>query len=649
MNYTSRLLLPLLSFWLLPELGAAQPAPASPAPARPVAYSQRMADAFLRWHPDSIVIGSRKTARWDYEQGLMLRALARVWQRTGDPKYVTYIQKNLDQFVQKDGSIRTYRPDDFNLDNLAPGHALLLLSQMTVANQDRYQKAVQVLRAQLIAQPRTKAGGFWHKKIYPHQMWLDGLYMAGPFYAEYSHVFKQPAGFDDVAKQFALVEKHLVDPKTGLLYHGYDESREQAWANKTTGQSPSFWGRSLGWYSMALVEVLDYFPADHPQRPVLLKALQRLAPVLTKYQDAKTGTWSLVLGQEARKGNYAEASGSSMFVYALAKGVRKGYLDNRFAQVAQKGYDGLLKTFVTSEADGTLAFNGTVSMGGLGGKPYRDGSYAYYLSEPVRKNDLKGVGPFILASTEMEIAAENRLGQRQTVGLDYYFNHELRKGIAGVQTQFHYTWEDQTQSGFWFWGNQFRELGATTVAVPTAPTAATLKGLSVYIIVDPDTRKETAQPNYIEPAHGQAITEWVKAGGTLVLFANDTANCETRRFNELAKNFGVQFTSQSVNMVQGNQFEQGKVDLTSGKAVFRTAAVAYVKELAVLAVQAPAQPLVVNNEKNIMATARLGKGRVFVLGDPWLYNEYVDGRKIPAVYQNFQAAKDLATWLLTNK
>ncbi|GAB3876529.1 hypothetical protein GCM10028824_34230 [Hymenobacter segetis] len=641
MKSTTRLLLPLLGLALLSETASAQTA-------RPAAYSQRMADAFMTWHPDSMVIGKNKMAGWGYEQGLMMYAMERIWERTGDAKYFSYIKKNLDYSVQADGSIIRYKQEDFNLDNMATGRALLLLSQMSVPGNEKYIKAVQYLRKQLDGQPRTKEGGFWHKKIYTNQMWLDGLYMAEPFYANYSQVFNQAAGFDDVAKQFALIEKHLVDPKTGLLYHGYDESKEQAWANKTTGQSPNFWDRGIGWYGMALVDVLDYFPANHPQRPMLIKALQRLAPALAKYQDPKTGTWSLVMGQEGRKGNYAEASGSSMFVYALAKGVRLGYLDKKYAEVAKKGYDGLLKTFVETEPTGALAFNGTVSVGGLGGKPYRDGSFEYYLTEPLRKNDLKGVGPFILASTEMEIAAEDKLGQGKTVGLDYYFNHEMRKSpVTGEPEQWHYTWEERTHGGFWLWGNEFRELGAKTVAVPTAPTAASLKPLSVYIIVDPDSRKESPKPNYVQPADSKAITEWVKGGGTLVLLANDTANCEIKHFNELAKNFGVQFTNQSVNMVQGSQFEQGKVDLTSGKAVFKNATTAYVKELAVLSVAAPAQPLVTNNGKVIMATARLGKGKVFVLGDPWLYNEYTDGRKIPASFENFQAGKDLATWLLS--
>jgi unsaturated rhamnogalacturonyl hydrolase len=632
---------------LLASTALAVPLFAAAQAPRP-AMSQRMADAFMAWQPDSIVVGDRKTARWDYEQGLMDRALERVWQRTGDPRYFTYIKKNIDQFVGKDGSIRTYKMDEYNLDNLAVGHTVLLLAQTSVPEQEKYRLAAANLRKQLDGQPRTKAGGFWHKQRYPNQMWLDGLYMAEPFYAEYSALMADSKGLDDVAKQFALIEKNLADPKTGLLYHGYDESREQKWANKTTGQSPHFWDRGIGWYAMALVDVLDYLPAGNPHRAELIKDIQRLAPALAKYQDPKTGTWSLVMGQEGRKGNYAEASGSSMFVYALAKGARLGYLDKKYAAVAKKGYDGLLKSFVATE-NGALAFNGTVSVGGLGGSPYRDGTYEYYLSEPLRKNDLKGVGPFILASVEMEIAAENAVGQGKTVGLDYYFNHELRKNaLTGQPEQWHYTWEERTHGGFWLWGNQLRELGAKTVPVPGAPTAASLKDLNVYVIVDPDTKKESPSPNYIQPADSKAITDWVKAGGSLVLLANDTANCEIRRFNELAKNFGVQFTDKSINMVQGSQFEQGRVDLTGGKTVFKNAKTAYVKELSVLSLQAPTRPLVSNAAGQvIMATATLGKGKVFVLGDPWLYNEYTDGRKIPAVYENFQAGKDLGGWLLT--
>ncbi|MCC2547482.1 glycoside hydrolase family 88 protein [Hymenobacter sp. BT175] len=372
--------------------------------------SQRMADSFMRWYPDSLGLEKNKAARWGYEQGLMLKAIERVWQRTGDAKYLGYIMRTIDYSIGPDGSIQRYKPEDYNLDNINTGRTLLTLAQRPGPQQAWYRQAAERLHRQLDEQPRTQEGGYWHKKRYVQQMWLDGLYMAEPFSAEYSKVMSQPAGFDNVARQFALVEKRMVDAKTGLLYHGYDESRAQQWADKTTGLSPNFWSRGMGWYAMALVDVLDYFPKDHPERKNLIKYVQRLAPVLAKYQDSKTGGWFQVTDQGTRAGNYIETSGSCMFVYFLQKGVRMGYLDKKYAATARKGYDGIVRQFVQTEPDGGLALTGTVSVGGLGGTPYRDGSYAYYLSEPLQKNDFKGVGPFIMASIEMEMAA----GQKST-------------------------------------------------------------------------------------------------------------------------------------------------------------------------------------------------------------------------------------------
>ena len=373
-------------------------------PTAPKPYSQRMADAFLRWYPDSLGLAQNKAARWGYEQGLMLLAIEQVAQRTGLPRYHDYVVRTLDYSLPGDGTILGYKAEDYNLDNINTGRVLLALGRAPGPRQTVYRQAAQLLHQQLTKQPHTSEGGYWHKKKYTSQMWLDGLYMAEPFAAEYSQVFQEPAGFDHVAQQFALVEKHLVDPKTGLLYHGWDESHAQQWANPSTGQSPSFWSRGMGWYAMALVDMLDYFPKNHPQRAQLVKYLQRLAPVLARYQDAKTGCWFQVTDQGQRAGNYVEASGSCMFVYALAKGVRLGCLDKKYAAVAKQGYAGILQQFVQTEPDGSLALTGTVSVGGLGGSPYRDGSYEYYLSEPLKKNDFKGVGPFIMASLEMEAA-----------------------------------------------------------------------------------------------------------------------------------------------------------------------------------------------------------------------------------------------------
>ena len=344
--------------------------------------------------------------KWTYDHGLVLKGIERVYTATNDKQYLNFIQQSIDHFVSDDGSIRTYSLADYNLDNILPGRNLLFLYKTT--GQEKYRKAAALLREQLKTHPRTSEGGFWHKKIYPSQMWLDGLYMGEPFYAEYAATFHEDAAFDDIAKQFILIERHARDEKTGLLYHGWDESKQQRWANSTTGQSPNFWGRALGWYAMALVDVLDYFPQQHPQRAELIAIFNRLARAVAKYQERGSGLWYQVLDKGGEKGNYFESSAACMFVYAMAKGVRKGYLPATYMKVANDGYRGILRQFVKYDAKGRLNLEGTVSVAGLGGNPYRDGSYEYYLSEKVVTNDPKGIGALLLAATEMETAAKTR-------------------------------------------------------------------------------------------------------------------------------------------------------------------------------------------------------------------------------------------------
>jgi unsaturated rhamnogalacturonyl hydrolase len=340
-----------------------------------------------------------RPARWTYEQGVVLRGMEEIWKQTHDRRYYDYIQQTMDRYVTDDGTIRTYKMEEYQLDNILLGRMLLFLYKET--KQEKYRKAADLLREQLRKQPRTSEGGFWHKQIYPSQMWLDGLYMAGPFYAEYARIFHEDADFDDIAKQFILIERHTRDPKTGLLYHGWDESRKQRWADTATGHSPNFWGRAMGWYAMALVDTLDYFPQNHPQRSALIAILKRLAAATAKYQDERTGLWYQVVDRAGAKGNYFESSAAAMFVYALAKGVHQNYLPGSYSRVAEKGYRGMVDQFIQTRPDGLVDFKGTVSVGGLGGNPYRDGSYEYYLSEKVVTNDPKGVGALLLATTEM--------------------------------------------------------------------------------------------------------------------------------------------------------------------------------------------------------------------------------------------------------
>ena len=345
-------------------------------------------------------------AKWTYDHGLVLKGIERVWINTGDKQYFDFIKRSMDHFVADDGTIRTYSQDEYNIDNILPGRNLLFLYKAT--REEKYKKAAALLREQLKTHPRTSEGGFWHKKIYPSQMWLDGLYMGEPFYAEYAVTFNEPAAFDDIAKQFILMERHSRDDKTGLLYHGWDESKQQRWANPQTGRSPNFWGRAMGWYAMALVDTLDYFPEKHKQRAELVAILNRLAQAVARYQEPRSGLWYQVLDKGTAKGNYLESSAACMFVYALAKGVRDGHLPDSYMQVARNGYSGILREFVKTDAHGQLNLEGTVNVGGLGGNPYRDGSYEYYLSEKVVTNDPKGIGALLLAAAEMEIAGKKR-------------------------------------------------------------------------------------------------------------------------------------------------------------------------------------------------------------------------------------------------
>jgi unsaturated rhamnogalacturonyl hydrolase len=344
----------------------------------------------------------RKEPKWEYTYGLVLKAILQVWDVTGDDRYFRYVRSYYDRMIDSSGSVLTYRMEDYNIDRINPGKPLFLLYRKT--GDEKYTKVIQLLRTQMRTHPRTSEGGFWHKKIYPYQMWLDGLYMASPFLAECASVFNEPAAFDDVAKQFILMEKHAREEKTGLLYHGWDESRRQRWADPQTGLSPNFWGRSMGWYAMAIVDALDFFPENHPKRPELIAIFGRLATAVTNVQDRETGLWHQILDQGTRKGNYLESSASCMFVYALAKGVRKGYLHPAFMSIARKGYQGILDRFIEADKNGLVFIHQGCAVAGLGGDPYRDGSYDYYIHEKIRSNDPKAVGSFILASLEMETA-----------------------------------------------------------------------------------------------------------------------------------------------------------------------------------------------------------------------------------------------------
>jgi unsaturated rhamnogalacturonyl hydrolase len=344
-------------------------------------------------------------AQWHYEHGLQVMAIQKAAEATGEARYLRFVSDWIDHFVQADGAIRTYRMDDYNIDQINAGK--LLFGAFERSGDERYRKALDLLREQMRTQPRNNSNGFWHKQIYPYQMWLDGIYMAGPFLAEYACRFDEPATFDDIVHQILLIEGRTRDDETGLLYHAWDESKQQRWCDPITGRSKYFWGRAVGWYVMAIVDVLDFLPREHAHRQDLIAILDQMAAALVKVQDEATGLWYQILDLPERDGNYLEASASAMFVYAFAKAVREGYLAQDYLLSARRGYHGLLQNLIKIDSQGLLTLEKVCGGAGLGGEPYRDGSFEYYVTEKIIPNDPKGVGPFILAALEMERAGIN--------------------------------------------------------------------------------------------------------------------------------------------------------------------------------------------------------------------------------------------------
>ena len=356
------------------------------------------AESEMKRCPEAWQLDYGKRLYFGYSQGVGCLAMLKVWKATGDRKYLDYVTTWADSLINDKGEIYEYHVETYNIDYVNSGKVLFDVYKET--GNKKYKLAMDKLVKQMGMHPRTLEGGFWHKLTYQHQIWLDGLYMAAPFLAQYGATFDQPQWVNDAINQFLICAKHTYDAKTGLYYHAWDESKTQRWANKKTGQSPNFWGRSMGWWFMALVDALDYIPQNHPDRAKLIKIVQGLAKTLPKYQD-KTGLWYQVLDKGGKAGNYLEASVSSMFMYSFAKAVNKGYIDATYKSVAEKAYNGLMKNLIVKNSDGTLTLTQCCAVAGLGGKPYRDGSYEYYIHEKIRDNDAKATGPFIMGCLEL--------------------------------------------------------------------------------------------------------------------------------------------------------------------------------------------------------------------------------------------------------
>lgn len=362
-------------------------------------YARRFADSEMVRFPQAYQLDHGKRLFFGYAQGVGCCAMLQIWKTTGERRYYDYVKQWADSLINEQGEIHLYDMATYNLDYVNSGKVLFDLYRET--GDERYKKAMDVLIRQLKNQPRTLEGGFWHKLIYQHQMWLDGLYMASPFMAQYGAEFNKPEWIDEAVKQFRLCHEHTYDAKTGLYHHAWDESKSQRWANPKTGHSPNFWGRSIGWWFMAMVDVLDFVPESHPGRADLIGYIKGLAEALPKYQD-KDGLWYQVIDQPTRKGNFPEASVTTQCMYGYAKAVNKGYIDIKYRAIAEKALQGLKDKLLVETPDGTLSLTRCCQVGGLGGNPYRDGSFEYYIGEKMRDNDAKATGPLIMGCLELE-------------------------------------------------------------------------------------------------------------------------------------------------------------------------------------------------------------------------------------------------------
>ncbi|MDE6663348.1 MAG: glycoside hydrolase family 88 protein [Lachnospiraceae bacterium] len=349
------------------------------------------------WNIEKILQG--KKSKWNYIDGCMIKAILEMYSITKDKKYFDFADAFIDYKVYEDGTIDGYDVAELNIDNINAGKTLFELYDLT--GKEKYRKAIDLIYSQIEQMPRTKEGNFWHKNIYPNQVWLDGLYMCQPFYMEYETRFNNKKNYDDIFNQFEQVVKNMRDPKTGLYYHAYDSSREMFWCDKVTGLSQNFWLRALGWYSMALLDTLDNIDSSCGESyENMKKAFVDLMDAMVKYQD-ESGMWYQVVNLGGMEKNYLETSGSSIMAYALLKGVRHGLLPEKYREYGKKAFKGICDKYLSTDEEGNLHLGGICLVAGLGGKGMRSGTFDYYMSEPVVNDDAKGVGPFLLAYTEM--------------------------------------------------------------------------------------------------------------------------------------------------------------------------------------------------------------------------------------------------------
>jgi unsaturated rhamnogalacturonyl hydrolase len=593
-------------------------------------WSQRTANtAIARW-PDGRPGAANPSQR--YQLAMLLNGMDAVWYNTADGTYYRFVKQSIDQLLTSDGSISSGNPATKSHDSIALGRQLLLLYQVT--QEEKFYKAATQLRREFLAPPSSASGDLLRKQSSPESTRLDEFATAEPFYAEYASIFREPRDFTEITRRFSLIAPVWV------------ASGKQSSADKKDGPSPAYSSIAMGWYMMALVDTLPYYPKDISGRATLLAILNRTATAVARYQDQKTGLWYPVLNKPGEKKNGFESSAACMFVYALQKGVRLGYLPAGYSDNAARAWQGILSRFIQVDANGSMTIAAAGDESKTGKEMRSDTATDSNLASSVKEKGSGAVGPFLLASTEMELAPGARLAHGQVVMLDAWFNSQQRENAAGQKEYFHYKWSDYSNSGFSIFGHIFKSHGAELETLESAPTIDNLKGAQYYIIASPDIPIKNPAPHYANSEDATQIAQWVKQGGVLILMENDPPNADIEHLDLIADKFGIHFNQVLSHHVIGDDFPAGQIQVSGNGPLFHEPHTLYMKDTCTLSLKGQAIPLLEDKGDIMMATVKYGKGTVFAVVDPWLYNEYTDGRKRPPAEDNYAGGKELALWLL---
>jgi unsaturated rhamnogalacturonyl hydrolase len=554
--------------------------------AQSIPLSQQLADAAIK--PHATASATRSTSAGDEE---LLDAISEEWSSTADASYFRYVKAAVESRTREDGTIVGSAPA--TLTDFAIGRQLVMLYQVT--REERYFKAASSLKNQLSSWPRDDGGVLLHDRSGKSRMRVEDLNAIGPFCAAYAAASQNPEDFRDIAAQFVQFTQHARNPVTGLLSSQQGGSTGAANLHDTAV------------YSMALLGTLQNFPRGNAGRATLLSLLSKAAMAT---EGAISAHPDLVKANAATKNLDATSNLSTiaLLTYIYAKGYRLEYLPEIYSVLALKLYR-------------------IVASYGLDG-------------------DIAIAGELILANREMEIASTARKGHDKSVVLDAWFNSQKRSGPTGKQESFHYKWNDESDSGFSTLGHLFSDYGLETRTLYDAPTLKNLSSAQVYMIVSPDNPAKNPQPHYVTEQDAVQVAEWVRLGGVLVLMENDPGNADIEHTNLLADKFGIHFENTFSHHVIGDTYSMGRIEAPADDALFTSAHTLYMKDTCTITVTGSARPLLTDKGDVMMATAKFGRGTVFAVVDPWLYNEYVDGRKLPADFDNRGAARELLNWLL---